>query len=539
VAGDGTYTLTLPDNPAGQPFDVTTGGAAKTQSGLLIFDVRLMSDVGERGYMVPNEDNIASSLNISIEFKAEGGTLIAWTADDKEQFPNDSGPDGKLFTADDPQMTLPAGWSLIDLDSKPFKVIRESAPRVNLITTGLGDTINYTSLSCDVLIPTFLDRAQKLYPFTDLHKVDWTALRDKLIPASKAAQTRQDCEKIIRDFGNAIPDGHVDYYLPTLRDEVAGSLGLVLTPLTDGRIGVSVLRPNGPAERAGIKVGAILTAWDGKPMTEALKSIVLQYANSSTPHGLLSLQLANLTRGPMGSTVEVTYQNPDGTTASATLTRDEPQAINGMAPPTLQDNKLASGIGYIRIPRFEDIRTQHAFDEAVTSLIDQKVNGIIIDVRSNPGGFSQMADAMASRFFDKSFLTGRMVASDGRLVYQTQIDPRQPVYTGPLAILVDVDTSSSGDFFAYAFKSTHRAQIVGNTPSSGMAGTVSGGQYYLPGGAFIQVPTGAALDDNNQIEIEGQGVAPDILVLVTVESLVSGEDTVLKAAEAALLAAQK
>ncbi len=535
-AGDGKYTLTLPDKPAGQPFDVITGGTAKSQSGLYIFDVRLMSDVGERGYMVPNEDNIASSLKISIDVKVEGGTLLAWTADDKEQFPSDSGPDGKLFTADDPQMTLPAGWSLINLDSKPFKVTRDPAPTLNLITTELGANIDYSSLSCDVLIPTFLDRVQQTYPFTDLHKIDWAALRARLIPASKTAQTQQDCEKVIRDFGNAIPDGHVDFLLPALRDEVAGSLGIILTPLTDGRIGVSVLRTNGPADKAGIKVGAIITTWDGKPMADALKSVVLQSANASTPHALLNLQLSNITRGPLGSTVQVAYQNPDGTSATASLTRDTPQRVSGMAPPDVQNNKLASGIGYIRIDSFEDIRTQHAFDDAVTSLINQKVNGIIIDIRGNPGGFSQMADAMESRFFDKSMLTGREFTPDGRLTFQTQIDPRQPVYTGPLAILVDVNTSSAGDFFAYAFKSTGRAQIVGNTPTSGMAGTVSGGEYYLPDNAFIQVPTGASLDDKNQIEIEGQGVAPDILVPVTVESLVSGQDTVLKAAETALLA---
>jgi len=103
-----------------------------------------------------------------------------------------------------------------------------------------------------------------------------------------------------------------------------------------------------------------------------------------------------------------------------------------------------------------------------------------------------------------------------------------------VAILVDVNTASSGDLFAYTFKLGKRAIIVGQTPSSGMAGTVSGGQYQLPGGAFIQVPTGGFVDENGKTAIEGECVVPDVLVPITVESLLSPEDTVLNVAVAAL-----
>ena len=97
-------------------------------------------------------------------------------------------------------------------------------------------------------------------------------------------------------------------------------------------------------------------------------------------------------------------------------------------------------------------------------------------------------------------------------------------------MLVDNNTASSGDIFAYTFKSSKRAIIVGNTPSAGMAGTVSGGFYNLPDNAFIQVPTGGFYDDNKQLVVEGQGVAPDVQVPITVESLLSPEDGVLDAA---------
>ncbi len=65
-----------------------------------------------------------------------------------------------------------------------------------------------------------------------------------------------------------------------------------------------------------------------------------------------------------------------------------------------------------------------------------------------------------------------------------------------------------------------------------MAGTVSGGQYSLPGGAFIQVPTGALYDSNGKIIVEGTGVAPDVTVPQTVQSIISPADDVLAAAVA-------
>src|SRR5581483_8186844 len=64
-ASNGTYQIDLPPKPAGRPFDVT--GGKSPNPNLMIFDIRLMSDVASRGYMALNEDMIASTLKISID----------------------------------------------------------------------------------------------------------------------------------------------------------------------------------------------------------------------------------------------------------------------------------------------------------------------------------------------------------------------------------------------------------------------------------------------------------------------------------------
>jgi len=155
-ASSGKYTLNLPGNPGAQPFDLT--GGKNPSNKVEIFEVRLMSDVASKGTMRENEDAIASSLKISVDEQVEGGLMLVWAADAQEQFPGDYGPDQHLFTADDPRSPLPAGWSLVNLDSKPFTVAPVDNKPLDLTTTGVGDVVDYSQLSCAAMIPALLDR---------------------------------------------------------------------------------------------------------------------------------------------------------------------------------------------------------------------------------------------------------------------------------------------------------------------------------------------------------------------------------------------
>jgi carboxyl-terminal processing protease len=528
-ATGGSYAIALPENPPCEAAPTTTA---------CVFDVRLMSDVGERGYMVQNEDNLASSLQINITFNITNGTLIVY-APAAGQFPAGKGADARLFTADDGQAEIGAGWWLVSIDAEPYTFTPFTGQPIDLLTSAYGDVVDYSLLSCSEFASQFLERVSLTYPFTKLYNIDWPALKSELLPMANAATNQRDCEAMVLKFGNAIPDGHVGWYLSSLDNDRAGSLGVVLNQLSDGRVAVRALRQNGPAENAGIQVGAVISQWDGQPIAEALEAQILYGGNSSTATALSLNKLRDLTRGPLGSSIEVTFENVGEPAQTVTLRRDQPGRVNlGDEVAVGDDNLLGSGLGYWRIDDFTDMDGFRAFDAAIDSFIANGVPGIIIDVRGNPGGLSQMADAMGSRFFDTSFILGKQFSGDGRFIYQSNITPRGQQFTGPVAILVDEDTASSGDIFAYIFKSTGRGIIVGYTPSSGMAGTVSGGQYYLPFGGFIQVPTGAMVNEAGEIVVEGTGVVPDVLVPRTIESMINGAtaDEVLAAAEAALVA---
>lgn len=538
-ARNGDYTLVLPAVPNGRGFNVTTG-ALDEGAGVRLFDVRLMSDVTSRRYMQENEDPIASTLQVSVDSTIEGGTLIVWAADGGQPFPTGRGADGKLFTTDDPRTTLADGYSFVRLDQEPFVVTAGANGALDLRTTGGGDVINYSNLRCAELIPVLLDRTQKYYPFTALHNVDWAAIRAKLLPAAGQATSQAACEALIRDLGNAIPDGHMNFSLPSVRGELQGTVGMLLVPSSDGQIVVWYVRPDGPADKAGIKAGAVITSWGGTPIQQALAEMVLLFSNASTPHALLDTKLTQIVRGERGSTVEIGYQNPGGAAATATLTRvDAVRASIPGDPLNLQNGVLPSGIGYIRLPSFASYRNMTDFDAQLDALIQQNVPGIIIDIRGNGGGFSQISDAIASRFYDTTMIVGRAITADGRYTYQSRVEPRQPRYTGLVAVLVDENSVSAADLFAYTFKFGKRALIVGHTPTAGAAGTVSGGGYYLPNDAFMQLPTGGFQNEQGEQIIEGVGVLPDLLVPRSPEEIASPRDEVLRAAEQALLDGQK
>jgi C-terminal processing protease CtpA/Prc len=93
---------------------------------------------------------------------------------------------------------------------------------------------------------------------------------------------------------------------------------------------------------------------------------------------------------------------------------------------------------------------------------------------------------------------------------------------------------SACEGFSYAMTQNQRAIAVGQYPTAGAYGEVGRGQYDLPEGFTLQVPTGRPETTDGKLVIEGAGIAPDIKVPVTLEDALGNVDAVLNAAEKAL-----
>ncbi len=544
----GEYTLTLPDTPRGTLLDFD-GDATSPPAVQVFATVTYINYLGDQ-YIDRGEMPLDMSARLDPQtYEVIGGTVIAWSANDGELFPGGSGPDGAVFTSDDTLIPLPAGWSVIALDTTPFTVIRETTVDVPIVesTGGLND---YSGMSYIDAWNTLFQRTQATYPFTVEKNMDWDAIYGEITPLVKAAQTDLDFHLIMARFGALIPDTHVGYVsLPIMQNFLMGGVGISKLVVTDaGEVVVAKIVKGLPAATAGITLGSILLSMDSIPALAALDETPLLLTSASTAHGRRFLQAATMLQGPVGSQVALVWRALDGAEHSATLTRVPDfswflEAFGGsLMGDVISSQMLASGVGYIKIAGFaEEVSAADAmFGDALQSLIDDGAQGIILDIRDNGGGLAQLAMAMAGRFFPDYRRLFDFYYADGagNFAYRGFIEilKGDPYYDGPVAVLVNTMTGSAGDLFAYAMHIDHRALIVGNTPTGGFAGEVGDGQYQLPGGLQMQIPTGRPVDPvTGATLIEGRGVPPDVRVPVTVDSILSPRDEVLRAAEDALL----
>ena len=544
----GQYTISLPTIPAGQMVDFD--GDPTTSPAVQVFAPATFIEFRGDAYMNRGETPLELSVRLEpLTFDIIGGHVLVWSARKGELFPAGFGPDGAAFTADDPLMSLPAGWSAVSLESEPFSLTREAHVDMPIVES-FGGLNDYSGMSYVDAWETFYQRTALTYPFTAEKNLDWEAIYEQLTPAVRQATSDLEFHLVITRLGSLIPDTHIGYVsVPLMQTYLLGGTGVRRLTVTDeGQVVVVEVARQSAASRAGLQTGDILVTVDGVPALQALDETPLLLTSASTLHGRRYLQAATLLQGPVGSQVTLTWQSPGGAESSAVLTRTPDigallEAFGGaLSGDLIEARVLPSGLGYLRVRSFaEEVSQAEAqFSAALQTLIDAGVPGIILDVRDNSGGLVQLAMAMAGHFLPGYERLFNFYYADGTgdFAYRGFIEtlPGEPTYEGPLAVLVNEMTGSAGDLFVYALQRNGRALVVGETPTGGFAGEVGDGQYLLPGGLNLQIPTGRPTDPLTGVTlIEGTGVQPDVRVPRTWKSVLSPEDEVLQAAEAALL----
>jgi carboxyl-terminal processing protease len=159
-------------------------------------------------------------------------------------------------------------------------------------------------------------------------------------------------------------------------------------------------------------------------------------------------------------------------------------------------------------------------------------DGIIVDLRGNPGGLAAMLTGISGHFVKERKVLGTMKMRDSELRFPANprlvngAGERVEPFAGPLAILVDPLSGSASECFTGGMQSIGRARVFGE---------VSMGQA-LPA-LFDKLPNGDVLIHAygdfvtaDGTRLEGRGVVPDEIVPLTRESLLAGRDPVLEAA---------
>jgi carboxyl-terminal processing protease len=310
----------------------------------------------------------------------------------------------------------------------------------------------------------------------------------------------------------ALRDPYTEYLSPESYEKLQARLqqhyfgvGLTVTPAEDGLMVTSSLR--GPAREAGIRPGDVIVAIDGRP------------AGRLGLEGALSL----ITTGEGGSVVNITVRRPSSPRAMTfSVVR------SNVALPILRSRMIRTHghrIGYIRLFSFGSNASKRV--ERVTKALDQAgADGIVIDLRGNPGGLLTQAISVTSVFVKHGVVCSTEGQNQARRVYTVTGNAVEA--QRPLAVLVDDHTASAAEILAAALASHRRATLVG-LKTYGKATVQS--IVPLPDGGALRLTTATYVTPSGE-DIGGVGIKPAVKA---VDDPLTKPDEAVIAAEKVLL----
>src|SRR5258708_3915720 len=364
------YTLDLPIVPPATLNDVSNGSGDKKGVAVFALDFNnnafgdpFQSTAEYRGW----PGALDSMLFDPGTYEVTGGKLALWAPDDKQFFPVGFGPDGKLFTSDDPVGPVAKGWTVVDLDKKPFALIRTDTADVPILE-GSAANNDLSKLSYTGAFDALVKDLRVRYTFTDYKKIDWDAIVKDVRPQVEAAEKANDLSAFnvaMLRFAAMFHDGHLSTPAPSdfAQQQLAGGLGMVLGQADDGTVIARIVLDKLPAAGAGITAGAKILEWNGKPIETALANTELLFTTQSSPHGIRQQQLRYIMRGPVGTKFTIKFQNPGDSAAKTanlvsvaerqSFSLSSLNAGRTVADPPVAFKILPSRTGYIKVNPFD------------------------------------------------------------------------------------------------------------------------------------------------------------------------------------------
>jgi carboxyl-terminal processing protease len=361
------------------------------------------------------------------------------------------------------------------------------------------------------------------------HGVDWQAVRERYRPRIEAAPNDQEFYAQFETMLAELRDAHTSFSPPpppgTPPEGQPGSLGLSLVEI-EGQTIVSEVEADSSAARGGVRPGMILRTVNGRPVEELYALIRANFAGTSSERAFAVLQRRAILYGGFlpkprtlglvsldNSKFEVTLKESPATTAPV---------------PRVEARRLASGFGYIKFDQWTPPADKR-FDEELAKLSDTP--GLVIDLRANGGGQTEVLLNIASNFFAAPTYTGGLRRRDGTLDRYTTHAPAH-LYKQPVVILIDERSASASETFTIFMQESKRAYVVGRQSNGALLNTRI---RQIKGGGTLRVSIRAYVSPNGRIP-EGTGVVPDQIVPLTIADLRQGRDAALEAAEAYLKA---
>lgn len=363
--------------------------------------------------------------------------------------------------------------------------------------------------------------------------VNWRAAgeraRDRLPEIDNNEQLQRLLQDMLGELGRshfAILPREAAVLLPAERTRI-GTTGIEVT-WVEGEVVVAGVRADSAAARAGVKVGTKLrrvAGFDLREVAEAMRRMgVDDEERSRTLTGLASARLA----AAVGSSIGLRGEDASGkpieleVSSEANLGPWSEPLGNFPSMPLLCDSRREDdGTAYLKFNVFAP-----ALMKPIRTFLRSLQGGdaLVIDLRGNPGGVSDMAAGIAGLLIDRELALGEMRLRSGRMKFVAY--PQERAFRGPVAVLIDGQSASTSEILAAGLRDQGRVRLFGES-TAGAA--LPSAFRSLPNGDLLQYAI-ADLRTPEGRSIEGVGVEPDVRVRRTVEEIAGGRDTVLEAA---------
>lgn len=353
------------------------------------------------------------------------------------------------------------------------------------------------SLEKDLTPAQKLDQENKKYLALDAFAKALNILESQYVDAS-SVNTNDLIEKALKGMASNL-DPHTVYLTPKQYAEFTsdtsgkfGGIGIIVNP-ANNKLEIVEVIDNSPAQKSGIKVGDIITQIDdlevnAKSMEEALSKM----------------------RGPVGSQISLSCLSPDHSgknfhTKQFLLKREI------IRTKSVTMSELSPGVAYAKLSIFQEDASEslgkklRQFEEKNHG----KIQGLILDLRNNPGGLLEQAVKVTNLFIDSGIIVstiGRDKSKPEDVEYAVK---RNTLSKFPMIILVNEGTASASEIVAGALQDRERAIIMG-TQTFGKGSVQS--IVPLPNGGALKLTIARYYTPNGR-SIQAKGITPDVPLL--------------------------
>lgn len=314
----------------------------------------------------------------------------------------------------------------------------------------------------------------------------------KLIDEKYMGEVDEDAlkEGLYKGYVQGLDDPYSVYYdeeetkelYETTEGEYSGIGAVLSQDLKSGVITLVQIYEDSPADKAGLKDEDILTKVGTLDVTGMDLSEVVTYI-----------------KGEKGTEVELTVlRGEDADEVTVTAVRDTVEAQ------TVEYEMLEDQIGYLAVSEFDSV-TYGQYEEALEALLDQGMEGLVVDLRNNPGGNLNTVCDMLD-----------LVLPEGTIVYMEDKEGKRQTYSSddahqldvPMAVLVNGNSASASEIYAGAIQDHEAGTIVGTqTYGKGVVQQI----FDLGDGTSVKLTIAEYFTPKGR-SINGEGVTPDLEV---------------------------